>query len=62
MLRIIPTTEEELQKIHELQDVEELQVWVQWKGGLRDTPKTPSSLFCTPKPLCRAGLEVLDVR
>ena len=51
MLRIVPTNAEELQKVQELQDLEELQV----PGGFWGTAPL-ATCFAPPKPHCRAGM------
>lgn len=56
MLRIVPTNDEELQKVQELQDLEELQVLGAAVGvAFGDTPPSPCPLLCTPKTTLWSG-------
>lgn len=63
MLRIVPTSDEELQKVQELQDLEDLQVrGGSGRGGFWGHPPQPVSFALhPPKSCCRAGMG-LDVR
>lgn len=62
MLRIVPTSDEELQKVQELQDLEELQVPGATAGvAFGETPPPhPASArvpcFAPPKSCCRVGM------
>lgn len=56
MLRIVPTTHEELQKVQELQDLEDLQVRGEAAGvAFGDTPKLTSLALQPPRHTAKQG-------